>query len=1119
MASKPSFHNGTGEIDAMEHMSGAASWVLTTTSIDRQLSYRFSTHFHPYVAQLIEKLLEGSVRGLQDADTEYERTAQGSPQALPDGRWRPTLYEELFTTDASAANGKYVAGDVVGEPYPVKALDFDTEGAYAVYNWELFYHVPITIGIHLSRNGRFEEAQRWFHFVFDPTDSGPDQAPDRFWKVRPFHQADVQSIEVVLVNLSTQTDEELFRRTISSIDAWKDAPFRPHLVARYRQSAYMFKAFTAYLDNLIAWGDLLFRQDAGEAVNEATQLYVLAANLLGPRPQEVPRKGWQRPLTYAHLRAELDAFSNTLAEAEVDIPFDTAPAPTDAADTAPLATLRTLAGTLYFGVPRNDKLLGYWDTVADRLFKIRNSLNIQGIFRQLPLFEPPIDPALLAKATAAGLDVGAIVAGLGQPLPLVRFAVLVAKAAELCQEVKSLGANLLSAIEKEDAEEMAIMRARHEKVVLELAEVVRYEQWQEAVKAREGLEKSFAGAVARYTYYERLIGIPEAEIQVPELDALDVPALESLRFKVGEPEVTPRPIDIDIVDDLSQAGGRKLSSHEAGELRLLRMAHAAQALASNLDLKSKAMAMIPDIEAAAKPMGAGVGTTLGGTLMSKLYSAAASAVGMEAASLDHEAKMAEKAGGYARREQEWAFQSNAAASDITGIYKQWRAAQIREAIAEREWGNHQQQMRQADEIEQFLTDPKTGKTTTKELYAWLRREVRGLYSQCFQFAFDVAKKAERALQHELGDSSRTFLQYGYQAGKEGLLAGEKLYLDIKRMEMAYHELNTREYELTKHVSLRQLDPGALLRLRATGSCEFNLPQELFDLDGPGHYFRRIKSVALSIPCVAGPYASVNATLALQRSSVRVSPTLQDGQYGDVDSNDSARFSAHSGSVQSIVTSSANNDPGLFETNLRDERYLPFEGSGAVSSWRLELPAELPQFDHGTISDAVLHLRYTAREGGAALRNAAIGHARGKIAQAQTAGSVRLLSLRHDFPTDWARFKAAALSPEVPEAPLLITLRDEHYPFWAGKFAPIALKTVQLFAEPSAATKPEIGVATAAIGNSARTEHTMTTDASLGDLRVGALDGSLPNAIGDMTLFVDDNTMTDLWLALSWGAQE
>ena len=44
-----------------------------------------------------------------------------------------------------------------------------------------------------------------------------------------------------------------------------------------------------YLDNLIAWGDSLFRQDTIETINEATQIYVLAANLLGPKPQRVPQ--------------------------------------------------------------------------------------------------------------------------------------------------------------------------------------------------------------------------------------------------------------------------------------------------------------------------------------------------------------------------------------------------------------------------------------------------------------------------------------------------------------------------------------------------------------------------------------------------------------------------------------------------------------------------------------------------------------------------------------------------------------------------------------------------------------------------------------------------------------
>lgn len=245
----------------------------------------------------------------------------------------------------------------------------------------------------------------------------------------------------------------------------------------------------------------------------------------------------------------------------------------------------------------------------------------------------------------------------------------------------------------------------------------------------------------------------------------------------------------------------------------------------------------------------------------------------------------------------------------------------------------------------------------KALYAWMKREVRGLYAQSFQLAFDTAKKAERALQHELGKPELTYLQFGYLSGKEGLLAGEKLHLDIERMEVAYHDLNQREYEMTKHVSLMQVNPLALVALRMTGQCTVALPESLFDMDGPGHYFRRITSVAVSVPSVAGPYTSVNCTLTLLKSGIRKSPVLRDGAYAREDAEDD-RFDDYFGSLQSIVTSSAQHDSGLFETNLRDERYLPFENSGVVSEWRLALPSnpskgEPTQFDYDTIADVIL----------------------------------------------------------------------------------------------------------------------------------------------------------------------
>jgi hypothetical protein len=68
-------------------------------------------------------------------------------------------------------------------------------------------------------------------------------------------------------------------------------------------------------------------------------------------------------------------------------------------------------------------------------------------------------------------------------------------------------------------------------------------------------------------------------------------------------------------------------------------------------------------------------------------------------------------------------------------------------------------------------------------------------------------------------------------------------------------------------------------------------------------------------------------------------------------------------TDAVATSSGQIDYGLFELNFRDDRYLPFEYSGAISRWRVELPPENNQFDLTTLSDLVIHLNYTSREGG------------------------------------------------------------------------------------------------------------------------------------------------------------
>jgi hypothetical protein len=274
---------------------------------------------------------------------------------------------------------------------------------------------------------------------------------------------------------------------------------------------------------------------------------------------------------------------------------------------------------------------------------------------------------------------------------------------------------------------------------------------------------------------------------------------------------------------------------------------------------------------------------------------------------------------------------------------------------------------------------------------------------------------------------------------KALLSGETLYADLKRMENAYLDQNQRNYEISKFVSLVLLDPLALITLKETGVCNVSLPEALFDMDYPGQYMRQIKSVSLTIPCVTGPYTSVNCKLTLVSSKIRVDTSASDPQDYGRESHFLNNFAA----TQSIATSSAQNDSGLFELNFRDERYLPFEGAGVISQWLIEMPADCNAFDFETISDVVIGLKYTARDGGESLRavarQAAVlpGPADQSVlnlsppAFSRQSGLTRFFSLRHEFPSEWYKF----LSPQSGDVSqnLLLQVEAERFPYqYRGK---------------------------------------------------------------------------------------
>ena len=295
--------------------------------------------------------------------------------------------------------------------------------------------------------------------MFNPTGALPGDAPEKYWVTKPFfltHVGDYinQRIDTLLYKIADPNTPE--RKELEfAISEWRTKPFKPHVVARFRPVAYQKALLMKYIDNLTEWGDYLFRQDTMESIVQATQMYILADKLLGPKPRTVPAAVKAPHETYNQIEARLDAFGNALIDLENVLP-DLSVLPEGGAELPPPPITLSM---LYFCIPPNDKMLEYWDRIADRLFKIRHCQNIDGVERSLALFAPPIDPGMLVRAAAAGLDISAVLAGVNAPMPFYRFTVFAQKATELAQEVRSLGLSLLQALEKKDIEAMSLLRS------------------------------------------------------------------------------------------------------------------------------------------------------------------------------------------------------------------------------------------------------------------------------------------------------------------------------------------------------------------------------------------------------------------------------------------------------------------------------------------------------------------------------------------------------------------------------------------------------------------------------------------------------------------------------------
>jgi hypothetical protein len=666
------------------------------------------------------------------------------------------------------------------------SVDFD--GSMGTYLREIFFHIPFLLADHLNSQGRFEDAQHWYHYIFDPTAaetvavdpalSAEEQrvrALDRNWRYREFRNLTAETLRHQLTNAQ-------------ALEAYRRDPFNPHAVARLRLSAYQKAVVLKYVDNLVDWGDDLFVKAFSlsnpEYLRLASLKYITAQEILGPRPALLGDcgEGVLRPRSFERIKPLLDENSEFLMEmestvvvryrkaqakgsgrAKVMVESDRAgfelqtyatASTVPAIEAAPMrtpATARAVRGLLakfevtaeqyradaaryskadfavmkpaggmkdlsagafdvpdkrkvpagtsagislvrqvspIFCIPGNDRMWVHWDRIADRLYKLRHCMDIDGVYRQLPLFAPPIDPALLVAGRAAGLSLEDLLAITAGALPPYRFRYLIEKARGYAATVQAFGGALLGALEKRDAEELTRLRNTQQKNILALTTEVKRNELKVAEDSVIVTTHRQQAALERFNYYDGLIssGLTPAEIV--------------------------------------QTAARITAT-------------AADAVVLGLDIGAAIAGLVPRV-------GSPFAMVYGGEEVNRSLTAwgRAAAVGGKIAEMT--ATISGIVAGFERREEGWEHSRATAVSDLKAIDVELRIAELRKAMAQRGMEMHEKTKDQHDEVMEFFD----GKFSNLGLYTYLSRSLQQLHREAYSNALAIARLAEQAYRFE-----------------------------------------------------------------------------------------------------------------------------------------------------------------------------------------------------------------------------------------------------------------------------------------------------------------------------------------------------------------------------------
>jgi hypothetical protein len=662
---------------------------------------------------------------------------------------------------------------------------------YAIYTWETSVHAVSLLMERLQSTQQYDLALNIARCAFDPTIDGT--AVERCWLFPPFRDPNVR-------DQSPPTPDKTWEDKLAMAE-WMANRASVHAAARGRPVAYMKRLAMKYIEILVGAGDDFFRQNTLETIPLAMQRYVEASRIFGPTPLQAPALGRRTVKSYNDLAKQLDTFSNAIVDLELDFPFHCNPA-TRGTTTATNATATPFIETGYFCVPSNPQVLALRDLIDDRLYKIRNCMDINGKLQRLPLFEPPIDPGALLRAGAAGLSPSAFAGDIDSPMPNYRFRYLLERAYEFCNELKSMDLAVLSAREKKDAEALSALTTRHTLSVQTMIMDTKTMQKAEALKAIETLQETRKMHETRLSYYLALTGDKSKQIPDPDSEWEDI----------------PQTIEVPTTDDL------RMTSNEKLDMDASISAMATGQLAATLDNVAAELLIMPQLTINAQPLGVGISTEIGTGIVARALQATSGWYKQNAQLQQEGGLLASKKAQLIRQLQERRQAANQAGREIKTVDTQIATQQARVALCDAEIAAQQKEIDNTMEVQEWLRD----KYTSVQLYAWLENRYSSLFHDTYRMASELAQKVQRAYRFEHPTDSTAYLKTdggGYwDSNRDGMLCAESLNLDLKKIEMSYINSSPYDFEIIKTVSLRQLDPWALLNLRRKGATQFALPE-------------------------------------------------------------------------------------------------------------------------------------------------------------------------------------------------------------------------------------------------------------------------------------------------------